>query len=55
MKENGPVDVLISDWSCYTLCVGIMYWVLRIAEYWRAMYSDVLPVDDVMLRYQRYY
>ena len=24
MKENGPVDVLISDQSCFTLCVGII-------------------------------
>ena len=30
-----------------------MYQGLGIVEYWRAMYSDVILVDDVILQYQR--
>ena len=33
----------------------LKYWGLGMVENQKAMYSDVIPVDDIMLRYQRYF
>ena len=39
----------------YSSCLCMLeYRGLGMAENWKAMYSDVIPVDDIMLRYQRY-
>ena len=66
VKDNGPVAVLNSGRSCHTPCAGVIvppyssclcmlkYRGLGMAENQKAMYSDVIPVDDIMLRYQRY-
>ena len=58
--------VLNSGRSCHTPCAGViappLFFMsvyakvsgLGIVKNWRAMYSDVIPVDDIMLQYQRY-
>ena len=65
-KDNGPVAVLNSGRSCHTLCAGVITPPLFFMSVYakvsgfrnsrkpEAMYSDVIPVDDIMHRYQRY-